>query len=124
MANLIVVIDDDLDVRIILCDRLRMQGYEVTTAHSGRQALELLSELEAQDVAGIILDLDMPGLNGLQVLREVQRRYSSIPVIVTTQEADPKKIDRARQEGARDAVIKPIDLEVLQEKCLQWFQHG
>ena len=122
MANLIVVIDDDLDVRIILCDRLRMQGYEVTTAHSGRQALELLSELEGQDVAGIILDLDMPAVDGLQFLRELRRRYSSIPVIVTTEEADPKKIDRARQEGARDAVIKPIDLDALRQKCLRLFQ--
>lgn len=111
-ATRVLVIDDSDTVIKSLKARLGARGYEVTGASDGATALELLAT-DSFDV--VLLDLKMPRMSGLDVLRVLRRRYSAtqLPVIVLTVSEDTPDILEAYRAGANDYIIKPGELPVL-----------
>ncbi len=105
----ILVVDDDSVLQRTLRINLRARGHEVLVAGTGGQALEVF---EAEQPELIILDLGLPDLDGVEVLRRVRHR-SAVPVIVLSarQEADDKV--EALDEGADDYVSKPFNIDEL-----------
>ncbi len=113
MVHSILVVDDERDSRQSLSELLSSRGYAVTTALDGHQALTAVEENETDLV---ILDLNMPDMTGLSVLREVQRRKPDLPVITMSAYASKEKKLELLQEGARYFLPKPIDVDVLLEE--------
>ncbi|HXW05371.1 MAG TPA: EAL domain-containing protein [Vicinamibacterales bacterium] len=107
----LLVVDDNEVNRDILSRRLRRQGYQVETAVDGRHALELV---EAQTFALVLLDIEMPGLSGLEVLEILRRRWSAsqLPVIIVTARQESRDVVAALNRGANDYLTKPIDLPI------------
>ncbi|HVN80201.1 MAG TPA: EAL domain-containing protein [Terriglobia bacterium] len=107
----VLVVDDNEMNRDMLRRRLERQGYTVGTAADGEQALERI-EKESWDL--VLLDVTMPGLSGLDVLREIrsQKGPNELPVIMVTARQDSPDIVRALEQGANDYVTKPIDFPV------------
>jgi len=108
LAN-ILIIDDEPQIRRFLGISLRAQGYTVTEAGSGHAGLENLATTGADLV---ILDLGLPDLDGLDVLREL-RAWSSVPVIVLSVRANESEKVRALDAGANDYVTKPFGVQEL-----------
>jgi len=113
MAYSILVVDDDGDTRRALSELLRGRGYIVNTAPDGHQALTAVKKSGA-DL--IILDLNMPDMTGLSVLKEVKRRKPDLPVIAMSAYATKEKKLELFQEGARYFLPKPIDVDALLEE--------
>jgi diguanylate cyclase (GGDEF)-like protein/PAS domain S-box-containing protein len=107
----ILVVDDNEMNRDLLSRRLRRQGYDVEVAVDGKQALALIA---AQGFALVLLDIEMPGLGGLEVLRIVRQTHSAaeLPVIMVTARHESHDIVVALNAGANDYVTKPIDFAV------------
>ena len=107
MAEKILVVDDEQEIRILLDHFLKDQGYEVVLASDGNQALKLAAEENPQV---IILDIKMPGLDGLEVCKLLKDKEQTrlIPIIVITGFED-NKIE-ALNRGADDFVNKPFDM--------------
>jgi len=107
MAEKILVADDEQKIRNLLDHFLRGQGYEVVLATDGNQALKLAAEENPQV---IILDIRMPGLDGLKVCKRLKENEQTklIPIIVITGFEDNKM--EALNIGADDFVNKPFDL--------------
>ena len=107
MAEKILIADDEQEIRELLDNFLTGQGYEVVLASDGNQALQLASEENPQ---AIILDIKMPGLDGLEVCKRLKEKEQTrlIPVIVITGFED-NKIE-ALNLGADDFVNKPFDM--------------
>lgn len=105
----ILIIDDEPQIRRFLGISLRAQGYAVTEAESGHAGLESLATHSADLV---ILDLGLPDLDGLDVLREL-RAWSSVPVIVLSVRASESEKVRALDAGANDYVTKPFGVQEL-----------
>jgi DNA-binding response OmpR family regulator len=107
----LLVVDDSETNRDLLSRRLERKGYRVLTAESGPQALEIVSR-EPVDV--VLLDIMMPGMNGMDVLRALRKAHSpeQLPVIMVTAKAESEDIVDALEEGANDYVVKPIDFPV------------
>ena len=106
-----MIVEDDPDTRAALAAFLETEGYAVAEAEHGLDALKQLRTL--RDVGLIVLDLFMPTLNGLG-FREEQMKdagLSSIPVVVVS--ADGNVPQKAAAIGARDYLLKPIDLDTL-----------
>jgi len=101
----VLVIDDDPEMRAVLRDFLEREGYRVVEAASGPAAIFAV-ESEAIDVA--ILDKEMPGMNGLDVLSFLQRRCPELPVIFITAFGGPEVAQESRQRGAVYYVEKPF----------------
>jgi DNA-binding response OmpR family regulator len=107
MTEKILVVDDEQEIRNLLDHFLRDQGYEVVLASDGNQALKLAAEENPQV---IILDIKMPGLDGLEVCKLLKDKEETrlIPVIVITGFEDNKM--EALNRGADDFVNKPFDM--------------
>jgi sigma-B regulation protein RsbU (phosphoserine phosphatase) len=108
----ILVVDDNAENRDVLARRLERRGYEVTLANDGVSALRLLAE-KACDL--VLLDVMMPGMNGLEVLQKIRETQSStkLPVIMATAKDQSDDIVQALKLGANDYVTKPLDFVVL-----------
>jgi DNA-binding NtrC family response regulator len=105
-AETILVADDDPYIQEALQDRLETLGYRVSLAGDGQQALEIL---EHKDPQLILLDIEMPGMKGLDVLKEIRRRQNDIPVIMITAYGSIDLAVQAMKEGAYDFIPKPFD---------------
>jgi DNA-binding NtrC family response regulator len=105
-AETILVADDDPYIQEALQDRLETLGYRVSLAADGQQALEFL---EHQGPQLILLDIEMPGMKGLDVLKEIRRREMDIPVIMITAYGSIDLAVQAMREGAYDFITKPFD---------------
>ncbi len=114
----ILVADDDPDIRQFLMDRLGSYGYNIQTAVNGGQALEAL-RLESFD--GMMLDIGMPELDGLEVLRQVRERDPKLPIIMVTASGSKERAIQAVNMGAQAYVLKPFDAESLKEAVQRCF---
>jgi two-component system response regulator MprA len=107
----IMVVDDERAVRDSLRRALELQGYDVELASNGAEALELLAENGQVDA--IVLDILMPGIDGLEVCRQLRRRGNTIPVLMlTARDAVGDRVE-GLDAGADDYVLKPFALEEL-----------
>jgi CheY-like chemotaxis protein len=108
----VLVVDDDLATRRLLAATLRTADIEVVRAGSGLQALELMGH---QSFAAVVLDIHMPGMSGLEVLRHLRSRpaTATLPVILVT--GDDRVADRVHglEAGANDYIAKPFDPDEL-----------
>jgi PAS domain S-box-containing protein len=107
----LLVVDDHEMNRDMLSRRLRRQGYEVVTAVDGPDALALIEE---RDFELVLLDIEMPGLSGLEVLKILRQRRSAIqlPIIMVTARQQTHDIVEGLNCGANDYLTKPIDLPI------------
>ncbi len=104
----ILVADDEASLRLVLADALEDRGYKVITAETGLVALQVAAERPI-DLA--ILDIRMPGLDGLQALRRLRDNAPDMPVIIITAHSTMQTAIDAMKAGAYDYITKPFDLD-------------
>jgi DNA-binding NtrC family response regulator len=115
----VLLVDDDPDFCEALSDRLRAQGFQVTVADRGLEALRLCRE---EPPAIVLLDLVLPGLDGMAVLETIRREEPDVVVIVITGHGTIARAVEAMKKGAYDFVTKPVDarhLEIVLGKALE-----
>ncbi len=112
MANAprILIVDDDAGQRSLLDSFLRGQGFETVVVESGPKAL---AALRTQVVNMMISDVRMPGMSGLETLRQARKEFATLPVLLVTAYADVKEAVGAMRDGALNYLTKPIDLDEL-----------
>ena len=108
----ILVVDDIEENRDMLSRRLFRKDYETVLAESGEEALELLN---THQISLVLLDIMMPGIGGIETLRQIRQRYSrlELPVIMVTAKDQSEDVVQAFNLGANDYVTKPVDLSIL-----------
>jgi two-component system, chemotaxis family, chemotaxis protein CheY len=111
VANVLIV-DDSATMRQMIAYTLESAGHRTTEAPDGKAALELAS-VNAYDL--IITDVNMPGMNGLELTRSLRARAEtkSTPILVLTTEGGPEKKGEGRAAGATGWIVKPFDPEAL-----------
>ena len=108
----VLVVDDELEVRQILQEFLAHKGYEVYAAESGPEALNALDTFKP-DV--VLLDVSMPGMDGVETLKRMVALQPTLPVIMVTANADVGITSKLLGLGAADYIPKPFDLEYLDQ---------
>jgi len=106
----LLLIDDETQFVATTAKRLRKRGFGVLEAGGGLQGLGLLQEAPV-DV--VILDVGMPDMDGIQVLREIKMRFPRVQVLILTGHADVEAAISGMAMGAFDYLMKPVDLTVL-----------
>ena len=107
----ILVIDDSETIRQQVKQALAATGYEIIEAVDGIDGLEKLRAVADLDMA--LCDVNMPRMNGLDMIAEVQRTGPKIPILMLTTEGQPSLIRRARESGAKGWIVKPFKPELL-----------
>jgi DNA-binding NtrC family response regulator len=113
MLKRVLIVDDDPAQRRILEETVKRLGYETKAAHGGEQALALLEGAERASFAVVLLDLVMPGVDGMGVLTRVGSKPGTPPIIVQTAHGSIEAAINAMRAGAADFVIKPASIERL-----------
>lgn len=106
----ILVVDDELFVRELLLEFLSAQGYDVSLADSGEKAVELM---QTQPADLVLVDLKMPGINGIEALRQIKKIAPDVRAIIMTGYPTIESSIEALRHGAYDYVIKPFKLDDL-----------
>ena len=114
MAKLVLIVDDDPTQRRILEETVKRLGYETKTAQGGEQALQILEASEKGAIALVLLDLVMPGVDGMEVLRRIADIPQSPPVIVQTAHGSIDTAIAAIRAGAVDFIVKPTSIDRLE----------
>lgn len=105
--NKILVVDDEEALRTVLSSELASEGYDVGTAADGADAISILQK-EAYQL--VLLDIKMPHMNGIEVLKHIKDKFPHTKVIMLTAFADLKNAIESKKHGAEDFVSKPYDL--------------
>ena len=108
----VLFVDDEEDFVKTMAERMEMRELGGEVAFSGQQALQMLED-DVPDV--MVLDLRMPGIDGMEVLRRVKKTFPQIEVIIMTGHGSDKDEEEARRLGAFDYLRKPVDIEHLME---------
>lgn len=111
----VLVIDDEVDFATVLGKRLAKRGLSVRTANNGKQGLRALAEQSADIV---VLDMRMPGMDGVATFHAIKELDPDIEVIFLTGHADADSALTGLKLGAFDYCLKPMDLDTLHDKIL------
>jgi two-component system, response regulator, stage 0 sporulation protein F len=113
----ILIVDDEPDVALMFRQRFRREArqgtYALHFAGSGEEALARLEEPIQPEILVILSDINMPGMDGLTLLREVKRRWPELPVMMVTAYGDEERRRRASDYGAVEFLTKPVDFDHL-----------
>jgi two-component system response regulator AtoC len=107
----ILAVDDEPNMRRLLEISLRQAGYQALTASNGKEALE---KLKTEQVDLVVSDLHMPGMSGLELLKNIRSDNEAIPFIMVTAQGEISTAVEAMKLGAADYILRPFDLEVLE----------
>jgi two-component system chemotaxis response regulator CheY len=112
----ILVVDDDVAIRKVARAMLEARGFAVAEAEDGRKALSVCANGAPPDA--VLLDIDMPGLDGLSVLRDLraQPAMASVTIVMCTTYNALPLIAKALELGANEYLMKPFDVEILESK--------
>lgn len=119
--NTILIIDDDDQLRISFERLLKEEGYQVRTAASGEAGIRMVSE-EIPDL--VVLDVRLPGINGLETFRQIHLIEQKLPVIIMTAYGTTETAIEATKMGAFDYVIKPFDIPQMLSTIRQALEAG
>ncbi len=106
----ILIVDDELNMRLVLSAMLKKEGFDVSSASNGREALQVL---QSNRFAVVITDLKMPDIDGMALLSCIAERHPEIPVIMITAHGTIATAVEALKKGAFDYITKPFDLDDL-----------
>jgi CheY-like chemotaxis protein len=119
----ILIVDDEPDVAELFRQRFRRevrQGlYVLHFAYSAEEALEKLDTGVRPQLIVILSDINMPGMDGLALLREIKRRWPDLPVMMVTAYGDDERRRNADEYGAAEFITKPVDFDLLKEQLRQ-----
>jgi DNA-binding response OmpR family regulator len=114
----VLLVDDEVEFVTTLGERLRLRDLKVDTVFDGSQALAYITKTEP-DV--IVLDLKMPGLHGIDVLREIKKTRPKVQVIILTGHGTDQDEEAARKLGGFDFLRKPAEIDLLVRKIKEAF---
>ena len=112
----VLLIDDEEELVSTLAERLKLRGIEVEGVTSGADAIERVQEKKF-DV--VVLDMKMPGIGGLEVMRRIRREQPGVKFILMTGRGSLEEGEEGMQEGAFAYLLKPINIEDLMEKMME-----
>jgi len=113
MSEKVLLVDDEKDFLDVMAQRMEARGLEVTTAESADQALSII---EKEHFDAIVMDFQMPGMDGMQALKAIKAKSPELQIILLTGYATVEKTVEAMKAGASDFLEKPVDIEVLTAK--------
>ncbi len=114
MKPLVLLVDDEVPFVETMTKRLKKRDLVVNSAYSGQEALDILDKHRNTDV--VILDVKMPGMDGIETLEKIKKSYPLTEVVMLTGHATVESAIEGMKKGAYDYLMKPCDIDQLMQK--------
>lgn len=118
----ILIVDDEQDVQHLFMQRFRKERrsgeLEMHFAFSAEDAIRMLENINENEITLVFSDINMPGMNGLELLRIIRNKFSDVKVVMVSAYGNENYYQAAMQYGAEDYLTKPLDFQMLKEKFL------
>jgi len=123
MSQQMLIVESDQAISKLFEQWLKDMGFQATSVRDGGEAMQTLG---SQSIEGMILDLQIPVMNGLTMLTQLRQRYADIPVIVLAGVDMTDDLLEALESGAQDYLTKPVSQQLFKQKCRRVFlnRHG
>lgn len=108
----VLIVDDEKELVTTLVERLDMRGINAEGANNGAEGLERIKD---QDFDVVLLDLKMPGMDGLEVIRRVHDEKPDLKIILLTGHCDAENTEQGKAAGAYECLVKPVSIDTLLE---------
>lgn len=118
MSLKLLLADDENDIREVIEDRLNSWGFNVVTATTGAEALE---KIISEKFDGVLLDVKMPEMSGIEVLEKVRQKDTELPIIIVTSSTSRDAAIGSLAKGANEFILKPFEWEELKVKIEKVF---
>lgn len=116
----ILIVDDEPDVEMVFRQKFRSEvksgDFVLEFAHSATEAIEYLGSHEPMDFVLVLSDINMPGLSGLEMLKQIKEKFAHLRVFMLSAYGDQKNKSEARELGAEGFFVKPVDFNLLKEQ--------
>jgi two-component system, response regulator, stage 0 sporulation protein F len=119
MAGKILIVDDQFGIRILLNEVLHKEGYDTFQAANGVQALDIVTK-HSPDL--VLLDMKIPGMDGIEILRRMKQMNEDIRVIIMTAYGELDMIQKAKDLGAITHFAKPFDIDDIRKVVREYVQ--
>jgi len=116
IANVLLV-DDEVSFVETFSERLELRDFEISKAFSGEEALEVLDENKNIEI--VILDVKMPGMDGIEALAKIKRKNPLVEVMMLSGHADVESAIEGMKHGAFDYLMKPVDMDQITTKVTE-----
>ena len=113
MSEKVLLVDDEKEFLEVMSERMEARGMKVTTAETAEQALAIIKK---ESFDAIVMDFQMPGMDGMEALKTIKSKKPELQIILLTGYATVEKTVEAMKVGATDFLEKPADIEALAEK--------
>lgn len=124
----ILFVDDELDVEVLFRQKFRKEiksgELELSFAFSGEDALNLLGNKNPSEFVYVFSDINMPGMNGLELLNNIKNRFPQIQVSMISAYGDTENYDKAIKSGAKEFFTKPVDFDSLKTEIREVANSG
>ncbi len=117
----ILIVDDDRFLSLALKRQLEDNGYSVFTATNGQEALEIIDDYGMEFFSLLIIDVRMPILNGIELVKILKNRHGEVPAIIVSASDEEKYINEARELGVLNYLHKPINYKTLMKNVKDGF---
>ena len=128
MSTKLLVVDDELDVKDLFLQRFRKEikagKFSFVFAHSGEEAIALLSQVQPMDIVLILSDINMPGMTGFDLLQQVKEKLPALKVFMVSAYGDAANMNRAKETGADGFIEKPVNFQLLEEKISEALENA
>ncbi len=118
----ILVVDDERDVQMLFemsfSEEMKSGRIAFHFAYSGEEALHYLEKQGTESIAKIFSDINMPGMNGIELLKRIKERYRHLKVFMITAYGDKQNFEEAKKNGCEDYFTKPLDFDALKQQVL------
>jgi DNA-binding NtrC family response regulator len=113
VSEKVLLVDDEIDFLEVMSQRMKARGLEITTAESAEQAISII---EKKSFDAVVMDFQMPGMNGMEALKIIKNNKPEMQVILLTAYATIEKTVEVIKAGAADLLEKPADIDALINK--------
>lgn len=116
----VLIVDDERDVEMLFRQKFRKEikneNLEMVFAFSGQDALQILQESSPPDIVYVFSDINMPGMTGIELLKNIKKNFPQIKVSMISAYGDSENYQQAKNSGAKEFFTKPIDFDSLRKE--------
>ncbi|MBB5174103.1 response regulator [Texcoconibacillus texcoconensis] len=115
----LLIVDDQFGIRMLLSEVFEKDGYKTLEASNGVQALKIVED-ESPDL--VMLDMKIPGMDGLEILKNIKKIDEKVDVVMMTAYGELEMINEAKEHGAIDHFAKPFDIDTIRQNVADHFE--